>query len=180
MSLVSNICLAIKRFRHNLLAWNSRGEGIHSPYLFELVRFALHDVDEYYCWQQLRPSPAEKVVFRLLNFLHQKHGGPLAITVMQEDRYARPKYRLAKMAQAVDAHNDVHIEKGTRVRESLFVDLDDKSVMVVTDIHVDRESEEYWQGIQRRKDVYTTMDFFDIGLVFYDPCYLRRNYMMKL
>lgn len=166
--------------KHRLLAWNTRGEGIHSPYLFELVRFALHDEGSYYSWERLKPNAGEKMVFRLLNFLREKNGGPLEITVMEEDRYRRPTFRLAEMAQAVDKQNEVTIEKGTSVRESLYVDMGEKSVMVVTELHTSKEAEEYWESTQHREDVTTTMDFFDIGLIFYDKHYLRRNYRMRL
>ena len=36
--------------RHVLTAWNTSGEGIHSPYLFRLVRFVLRDKNAYYCF----------------------------------------------------------------------------------------------------------------------------------
>lgn len=39
--------------RHCLTAWNSTGEGIHSPYLFELVRFVMRDDNEYYCFADI-------------------------------------------------------------------------------------------------------------------------------
>jgi len=39
--------------RHVLTAWNTTGEGIHSPYLFELVRFVLRDENSYYCFADI-------------------------------------------------------------------------------------------------------------------------------
>lgn len=39
--------------RHALTAWNTTGEGIHSPYLFHLVRFVLRDRNAYYCFAQI-------------------------------------------------------------------------------------------------------------------------------
>jgi len=39
--------------RHCLTAWNTSGEGIHSPYLFELVRFVMRDENEYYCFSDI-------------------------------------------------------------------------------------------------------------------------------
>ena len=33
--------------KHRLTAWNTTGEGIHSPYLFELVRFVLRDENAF-------------------------------------------------------------------------------------------------------------------------------------
>ena len=38
---------------HFLSAWNTTGEGIHSPYLFELVRFVLRDRNAYYCFSDI-------------------------------------------------------------------------------------------------------------------------------
>ena len=39
--------------RHQLSAWNTGGEGIHSPYLFHLVRMIIRDDNRYYCWQAI-------------------------------------------------------------------------------------------------------------------------------
>ena len=39
--------------RHVLTAWNTTGEGIHSPYLFELVRFVLRDENTFYCFADI-------------------------------------------------------------------------------------------------------------------------------
>lgn len=38
---------------HVFTAWNTSGEGIHSPYLFELVRFVLRDRNSYYCFADI-------------------------------------------------------------------------------------------------------------------------------
>jgi predicted O-methyltransferase YrrM len=39
--------------KHRLTAWNTTGEGIHSPYLFELVRFIMRDENMYYCFADI-------------------------------------------------------------------------------------------------------------------------------
>ena len=39
--------------KHRVTAWNTTGEGIHSPYLFELVRFVLRDTNTYYCFADI-------------------------------------------------------------------------------------------------------------------------------
>ncbi|MBR1426206.1 MAG: class I SAM-dependent methyltransferase [Paludibacteraceae bacterium] len=39
--------------RHALTAWNTGGEGIHSPRLFELVRFVLRSNERFYSWQHI-------------------------------------------------------------------------------------------------------------------------------
>ena len=39
--------------RHHLTAWNTGGEGIHSPYLFYLVRFLFYDDNTYYIYKDI-------------------------------------------------------------------------------------------------------------------------------
>ena len=39
--------------RHVLTAWNTTGEGIHSPYLFYIVRMLLRDENSFYCWETI-------------------------------------------------------------------------------------------------------------------------------
>ena len=39
--------------KHFFTSWNTTGEGIHSPYLFELVRFILRDENAYYCFADI-------------------------------------------------------------------------------------------------------------------------------
>lgn len=47
---IHSICAYIKHF---FSSWNTTGEGIHSPYLFELVRFILRDRNAYYCFADI-------------------------------------------------------------------------------------------------------------------------------
>lgn len=39
--------------RHCLTSWNTTGEGIHSPYLFRMVRFVMRDENSYYCFADI-------------------------------------------------------------------------------------------------------------------------------
>ena len=52
-----NSSTALYRFgawwKHQLCAWNTGGEGIHSPYLFHLVRMIISDDNRYYCWSAI-------------------------------------------------------------------------------------------------------------------------------
>ena len=44
--------------RHQMTSWNTGGEGIHSPYLFHLVRHIISDDNRYYCWSAIEESRA--------------------------------------------------------------------------------------------------------------------------
>ena len=54
--------------KHWLCAYNSKGEGIHSPYLFYLVRMVSCDENAYYVWRDI-----EKQRMRLLRDEHPIH-----------------------------------------------------------------------------------------------------------
>jgi len=49
-SVLHRICAYL---RHLLTAWNTTGEGIHSPYLFRLVRFVMRDENTFYCFADI-------------------------------------------------------------------------------------------------------------------------------
>lgn len=43
----------ISWLKHCAKAWNTGGEGIHSPYLFEWVRMVMYDTHSYYVWRDI-------------------------------------------------------------------------------------------------------------------------------
>ena len=42
-----------KYFLHSITARNTKGYGVHSPYLFQLVRFVIYDKSQYYVFPQI-------------------------------------------------------------------------------------------------------------------------------
>ena len=55
-----------------------------------------------------------------------------------------------------------------------------KSVLVVDDIHHSAEMERAWREICADERVTSTMDLYQMGLVFFDKYYWKRHYVMKL
>lgn len=56
---LSQIVFRILRYcEHCLMAYNSGGEGIHSPYLFYLVRMLMRDDNAYYVWHDIEQQRA--------------------------------------------------------------------------------------------------------------------------
>ena len=55
-----------------------------------------------------------------------------------------------------------------------------KSVIVVDDIHHSEEMEKAWKKICADERVTSTMDLYQMGLVFFDQHYWKRNYTMRL
>ncbi len=55
-----------------------------------------------------------------------------------------------------------------------------QSVVIVDDIYYSRGMYNAWKQIQQDERVSCTMDLYDMGIVFFDPQYLRKHYRMKV
>ncbi len=259
--------------RHQLTAWNTGGEGVHSPYLFEWVRMVMSDAHAYNIWKEIeqlrermlvdervlevvdygsgkgqdgsganqtkkvkdiaKRSLARKkyaqMLFRLVNWLgHQLReeagglcivelGTSLGITtaylagVDKNDRVctyegssaiaevARQNWKALGLSNIACIEGEIKVEdlaKLDRV-DVAFVDanhtreaslayfdvlankIHEKSVVVMDDIHHSKEMEEAWKEICKDSRVTSTIDLYQMGLVFFDTHYLRRNYKMR-
>jgi len=256
--------------RHLFCAWNTTGEGIHSPYLFELVRFVLRDENAYYCFADIerrrelllacedvldvtdfgsagspegtlvqrrvcdiakthleRPAVGQ-MLFRLVNFIQQHEKRPLEILELGTSLGVTTAY----LASA-DSHNRVVTLEGSEAvlrvaqgvwralqleniewqqgnidhtlyqcaREHLdlayvdanhtfeatmrYVDyllprMNEKGVIIVDDIHYSEQMEQAWAALKADPRVTTSMDLYHVGLLFVDPHYLKRHYIIRL
>ena len=260
--------------RHQLTAWNTGGEGVHSPYLFEWVRMVMSDKHSYYKWHEienLRQSLLRDK--REIHFVDYGKGGSedrrcvcdIAHGSLARKRYAQMLARLAgwlgdkktetgnqkggsaltivelgtslgittAYLAAMDSRNRVITYEGCpavaeiakenweklglkhvecRVGEIdaarldvelslvdlVFIDANhayaytreyfnvlankvhEKSVVVIDDIHHSAEMERAWKDICADERVTSTIDLYQMGLVFFDKHYWRRNYKMRL
>ena len=281
--------------RHQLTAWNTGGEGVHSPYLFEWVRMVMMDKNAYYIWGEIercrekmlrderelefvdygsaiksrslengsktacrlefrdmrrvcdiaRRSLAKRkyaqMLSRLVNWLGASHslengsetayslefrgltivelGTSLGVTTAymaaMDSRNRVVTFEgceaVANMARenwkALNINNiecrvgKIDAEQLTRDIEHLdvaFIDANhtyvstceyfdvlagkvrEKSVIVVDDIHCSEEMEKAWKAICADERVTSTIDLYQMGLVFFDKHYWKRHYTMRL
>ena len=281
--------------RHQLTAWNTGGEGVHSPYLFEWVRMVMMDKNSFYIWGEIercrekmlrderelefvdygsaiksrslengseavcrlefrdmrrvcdiaRRSLAKRkyaqMLSRLVNWLGASHrlengsgtayslefrgltivelGTSLGVTTAymaaMDSRNRVVTFEgceaVANMARenwkALNINNiecrvgEIDVEQLTRDIEHLdvaFIDANhtcvstceyfdvlagkvrEKSVIVVDDIHYSDEMEKAWKAICADERVTSTIDLYQMGLVFFDKHYWKRNYTMRL
>lgn len=255
--------------RHQLTSWNTGGEGIHSPYLFHLVRHIISDDNHYYCWAaieerrvamlhapklvnvrdygsrgqgkeeerlvsdiaktSLESAKNAQIFFRIVNWLGHEKGEPLQIMELGTNLGVTTAYlamadsrnkvvtfegseTLVELAElnwrklgltnieAVTGNIDdtLYIYNRTQTLDVVYVDANhrleptmryfeeivkhvgEKSIVIVDDIHHSREMEEAWKRLGCDSKVTTTMDFFDFGLVFFDPHYLKKHYKLRI
>ena len=276
--------------RHQLTAWNTGGEGVHSPYLFEWVRMVMMDENAYYIWGEIercrekmlrderelefvdygsgklkgengklkgangerrrvcdiaRRSLAKRkyaqMLSRLVNWLGASHnlengsgtayslefrgltivelGTSLGVTTAymaaMDSRnrvvtfegceavanIARENWKALNINNIECRIGKIDVEQLAGDIEHLdvaFIDANhtyvstceyfdvlagivhEKSVIVVDDIHYTEEMEKAWKAICADERVTSTIDLYQMGLVFFDKHYWKRHYTMRL
>lgn len=259
--------------RHQLTAWNTGGEGIHSPYLFYFVRHCLYDSKPFYAFQpieQLRnallnnnkslhitdygtgkhTSPNRTVkhiaatslespknaqlLFRLVHFLSDRQwngnrqsplhilelGTSLGITTaylaapssrnqvttlegsQELLQLAQSNWNKLKINNIQPVCGNIHNTLSPALNQLQYLDLafidanhtaeatlryfntilpfvSAKSVIVLDDIHWNPDMERAWHTIKTDPRVTSTFDLYNLGMVFFDPAYLRRHYKLR-
>ena len=256
--------------KHFLTAWNTTGEGIHSPYLFRLVRFVMRDENAFYCFRDierrremllacedeldvvdygsagshegthvmrrvcdiaknhLESAKMGQLLFRIVNFIGQEEKHPLEILELGTSLGVTTAYlasadsrnrvmtmegsgAVLKIAQGVwralrleniewkEGNIDDTLYKCARARldiayvdanhtyeatkryvEYLLPRMSEKGVIVIDDIHYSEGMEKAWEEIKRDPRVTTTMDLYHFGILFVDPHYLKRHYIIRI
>ena len=262
------ICSFMKQVRfiynyilHFLTARNTKGYGIHSPYLFQLVRYVMYDKSQYYIFPKienlrhnlkndtrmlhledlgtgksqnrkvsdiathsLKSAKYGQLLFRIINFYKAQNalelGTSLGLTTAymastskdvkcitlegSEEIAAIAKANFEKLQisniQIVTGNIDFSLPEVLENFEKLdfvFIDanhrmpavydyfekcvnkIHDKSVFVVDDIYWSAEMEQAWGLIKQHPKVTTTMDLFQMGIVFFNSDLKKSHYKMR-
>ena len=256
--------------RHHLTAWNTTGEGIHSPYLFHIVRFIMRDRNSFYVFADIerqrerllqcgdtidvldfgsagspqgtliprrigdiarthleRPQVGQ-LLFRLVNFMGQNEKRPLQILELGTSLGITTAYLASP-----DSRNNVTTMEGSeavlhraqevwkmlrleniewkqgniddtlylyaRERVDLaFIDanhtfdatmnyagfllpkITKNGMLIIDDIHHSEEMERAWQKLKSDNRVTTSMDLYHVGILFVNPCFLKRHYKIRI
>lgn len=257
-------------FRHLLTAWNTTGEGVHSPSLFYIVRFLLRDKNSYYCFRnieqiraslisnkefievvdygscgsplgtrvlrqigdiarnQLECARVQQVLFRLVMNMNAELNRPLEIIELGTSLGVTTAY-----LASVDSRNRVMTFEGSssiasiarnqwyllglknieciegRIEDTLYniararIDLayvdanhtyqatmgyvhflldrmSEMGMIVIDDIHYTREMYRAWEELKQDERVTSSMDLYYVGLLFVDPHYMKRHYIIRI
>ena len=248
--------------RHNFTARNTLGHGIHSPYLYNMVRFLIYDDNSYYCFSQiererrrllsasnqlyitdfgsgvsgsrrvcdaasssLMPARDAQMLFRIVNHLHPQIvvelGTSLGITTSYLSVAAGSKSMVytfegsrSLLAEAETVWRNLHCGNITPQEGNIDVTLEQflrlhprvdfalidanhryeptlryfdllserscrSSIIAMDDIHYSVEMGKAWEQVKRHPRVVATMDFYGMGLVFFDRRFLPKHYIMR-
>ena len=88
---------------------------------------------------------------------------------------------LPRMAEAGHRFNLIFVDANHRYQPTLSYYqlckemIREDSIMIIHDIHTSREMDQAWKEIQKDPSATQTLDFFDCGIVFFNPGLNRQN-----
>ncbi len=258
---MKQISFIYKYIIHTLTARNTKGFGIHSPFLFQLVRFVIYDKSQYYIFPKI--EKIRKTLRENNQLLHIDDFGTgksqyrkistIAAHSLKSTKYAQLLFKLVlhsnslrvlefgtslglttaylasaskeircvtlegslEIAAAAQSNfeklnlKNIQIETGS-IDETLtnvldgfdrldfvFIDanhrlpaiydyfeqcmtkIHDKTLIVVDDIYWSSEMEKAWGMIKNHPKVTSTIDLFQLGIVFFNKDLNKNHYKMR-
>ncbi|WP_439482409.1 O-methyltransferase [Cyclobacterium plantarum] len=64
--------------------------------------------------------------------------------------------------------------------DAILPKLHDKSIVVIADIHWSGEMKMAWEKIKTRPEIGSTIDFFDCGILFFQPATFKSHFVLEI
>lgn len=179
--------------------WNSvNAHGVHSPFVFNIATEAL-DVSRMRLpkskSKEIKPVLSPKVIDVLLRVL-QYFKPEKSIILGNEALAAAETVRtcgehlnikiwfLSHLAHISGTIDMVYLsateeENPLPLFEKLLINISDKTVCVVTDIHSSPETEEVWETIKQDPRITVTIDTYHLGLVFFRQGQAKEHFIIR-
>ncbi len=184
----------LKSIVKHILWWfsasNSKGHGMHSPFVFNFIIKVLNDDREFYAFQHIESANIQtksikkinRLLFRMMDYYQ-----PENVINIENERTILVKYLSAANPlipiKIMDAKDDVLVKS---VMEELvnagfvicsnskcFYDflpfVDNNSFFIIKDIYANEEIQASWQTIQSHSTVKATIDLHYLGIVLFNP-----------
>lgn len=258
---MNRIRITFKFILHFLSAKNTRGFGVHSPYVFHFTKFVIYNKSAYYVFSSIEKIRSllrkDKRVLNLTDFgtgnEQNKSIAKIVTTSLKPAKYGQLLYRLSDYikarnvlelgtslgittsylstssseikcvslegspeiaAIAVENFNKLNIKNVQIVvgniditllevlndferLDLVFIDANHKSeavlnyfnqcltkihnesILVLDDIYWSSDMEKAWETIKDHPRVKTTIDLFQLGIVFFNPDLYKKHYRMR-
>lgn len=246
---------------HVFRAKNTKGHGIHSPYLFDFVQQVIYNKHPFYIFQQIEKQRdklhKDKSIIQQTDYgtgtSTPKSVQQIAHTSLKRTYWGQLLFRIAHFTQAktilelgtslgittsylatAHQHSHCHTIEGcphiahiasknfktlsidninlsignidnllpnilstSAPFDIIFIDANHRreplktyfeqsvqhihshSIMVIDDIHWSKEMEKAWNDICKHQQVTTTMDLFELGIVFFDPYFPKKTFYLN-
>ena len=167
---------------------------MHSPSAFYFIRAVINEKEAYYAYSELKKKrimermfseKVDKLLFRLSNFT-QPHsivqvGGdyPLSLEYLSRGCKTASCKLLDGTESPVESLRKVLDDKPLGLLHLTLVPsyqlwfkaalgyVTESSLIVVEDIHKNKEHYSWWESVQQLKEVGITYDLYEVGLIFF-------------
>ncbi len=250
-----------KYFRHQIRSKNTRGHGIHSPYLYRFTHNAIYEKNPFYVYSQME-TLRENLFFddRVLTLKDYGTGNDremkvmdIAKTSLKKPRWAQLMFRIVNFTKAksvlelgtslglttaymASVHTDVRVvslegcEEVAAIARENFAKLEVKNIEIIVgdidetldralekmpvpdvvffdanhtyeatmlyfnrclehiaphtvfifdDIYWSKEMSRAWAEIKKHTAVTASIDLFQVGIVFFNKSYQKKNFRMR-
>jgi len=190
---VSKFQTTIKYWSWWLTASNSKGHGMHSPFVFDFIISVLNDDRDFYAFQQIENSlkvariekKLNRLLFRMVDYYQPKN-----IICIGNDNSIQTQY-LAAASHLIEINsinesdalqsiinniknvdfiviNKNELNDTLSQFENLLAAFHNKSFFILNNIHSNKEAKANWQSIQNQSSVKATIDLFHLGIVLFN------------
>ena len=191
--MVSKFQTTIKYWRWWFNASNSKGHGMHSPFVFDFIISVLNDDRDFYAFQQIqniksmtkKERKINRLLFRMVDYYQPKN-----IICIGNDNSIQTQYLAAashlieinsinesdSLQSTIDKIENVdfvvlNIKKSNDTLnqfEILLSAFQNKSFFILNKIHSNKGAKANWQSIQNQSSVKATIDLFHLGIVLFN------------
>jgi hypothetical protein len=191
-----------KYWRWWFTASNSKGHGMHSPFVFDFIINVLNDDRVFYAFHQIENSfkiiKTDKKINRLL-FLMVDYYEPKNIVIHSDNNIQKQylaaandlieirtieKFGIYPLPSTIDKIEKVdfvvfNINEPNDMLiqfEILLSAFHDNSFCIINNIYSNKQAQANWQSIQNQSSVKATIDLFHIGIVLFNQDFKAKQH----
>lgn len=162
-----------------LKASNSKGHGMHSPFVFSLIEHVLNDDRYFYGYQLIKPTNSlsiknAQLLFRIINhFHHQK------IFIVDSNSFTNYSYLsnhqntvqvIKNLYQLTTTFDCLFINDGSVFTDNevdLFVQLSNESSFIIIN-NISTGNNNLWLQLQQHHTTTASINLFSLGIILFN------------
>jgi len=190
---VSKFQTTIKYWLWWFTASNSKGHGMHSPFVFDFIINVLNDDREFYAFQQIENSlkiariekKFNRLLFRMVDYYQPKNIISIGNNNSIQTQYLAAASHLIEINSINESDSVKSIINNIKKVDFIFLNNNElnntlnqfeillsafhnKSFFILNNIHSNKEAKANWQSIQNNSSVKATIDLFHLGIVLFN------------
>ena len=194
MNILGRLFIYIRRINH------CKGFGVQSPFAYKFITDVINEHYSYYSYKDLDSLYPQldvmnrklcRLYFRISNFCQADYfvdSSPDQIVYSDYIRYGCRKMEMVRMTELLNKSektDNTYIVRLSATGDckswswTLLDHLSENSVIIVQDIHQNKDSKAFWRQLQNCDQVGITFDLYYAGIIFLDVKRYKQNYIVN-